>query len=176
MTQEQFKALLALELKKQQKALAEFKKLLKDQQYNPTLSDLGTYCKQESSSIGLRQDISTDDLQEQIKEFEAKIKPHKKKLHFHSGINITASGYEDYAEVDEFELKATWCEPYDKDALILEVRAKNICREELKKAVRTKAGVPTAYFTVDCKLVRLWLEEKIDFATLAEISTAQCKL
>ena len=47
MTQKDFKALLALELKKQQEALAEFKKLLKDTQYKPTLSDLSAYCKQE---------------------------------------------------------------------------------------------------------------------------------
>ena len=176
MTQKDFKALLALELKKQQEALAEFKKLLKDTQYKPTLSELRAYCKQESSYVGLYQNISTDDLKEQIKEFEAQIKPHKKKLHFCSGINITTTGYNDYAEVDEFELKATWYEPYDKDSPIFEVRAKNICQEELKKAIRTKAGVPTAYFNVDCKLVGLWLDNKIDFATLAEISTAQCKL
>lgn len=176
MTPEQFKALLALEIKKQQEALAEFKKLLKDPQYKPTSAELSAYCKHEDSRFGLYQSISTDDLKEQIKEFEAQIKQHKKKLNFNSGINLTAIGYDDNAEIDEFELKATWYEPYDKDSPIFEARAKAICREELKKAIRTKAAVPTAYFNVDCKLVGLWLDNKIDFATLAEISTAQCKL
>lgn len=176
MTQKDFKALVEAEVKKQQEALAEFKKLLKDPQYKPTMSDLGQNCKIESSYVGLYQNISTDDLKEQIKDFEAEVKPYKKKLNFRSGINLSATGSDHYAEIDEFSLKATWYEPYDKDSPILEVRAKNICREELKKAIRAKAGVPTAYFNVDCKLVGLWLDEKIDFDTLAEISTAQCKL
>jgi len=176
MTQKEFKALLADELRSQQETLIQFKKLLKDPKHEPTFADIYKNCIIQFVTVQLYDSITIDDLKRNIKDFDSKTKSHKKKLLFNSGINISATSYEDAAEIDEFELKATWYEPLNIDSPILEVKAKAICKEKLKQAIRAKTGVRHSYFNVDCKLVGLWLEEKIDFATLAELTTSNCKL
>jgi hypothetical protein len=176
MTQKEFKALLADELRSQQETLIQFKKLIKDPKYEPTFADVSNNCNIDFVAVKLYTDETIDGLKEKIKDLESKTKPHKKKLRFNSGVNVLATSYGDGAEIDEFELKATWYEPLSIDSPILEAKAKNICREKLKQAIRAKTNVRHAYFNVDCKLVGLWLEEKIDFDTLAELTTSNCKL
>jgi predicted S18 family serine protease len=176
MTQQDFKELLASELKLQQKTLMNFKKLMKNPEYTPEFSDITMNCTLQTIEIELYIGIDTDTLKESIKELEEKTKPHKKKLKFRSQVNLSAYEYRDHAEIDEFSLKATWYEPLSIDSQILEIKAKNICREELKKAIGEKTGIKYSYFNLDCKLVELWLEEKIDFDTLAELTTSGCKI
>jgi hypothetical protein len=176
MTQQDFKELLASELKLQQETLMQFNKLIKNPEYTPELSDITINCKLQTIEVELYNGIDIDTLKESIKELEAKTKPHKKKLKFRSQVNISADRYGDGAEIDEFSLKATWYEPLRINSQILEIKAKNICRYELKKAIREKTGIKYSYFNLDCKLVGLWLEEKIDFDTLAELTTSGCKV
>jgi hypothetical protein len=176
MTQQEFKELLASELTLQQETLMQFNNLMKNPEYTPELSDIMINCKLYTIEIELYTGINTDTLKESIKELDAKTKPHKKKLKFRSKVNISADSYGDGAEINEFSLKATWYEPLSIDSPMLESRAKSICRDELKKAIREKTGIKYSYFNLDCKLVGLWLEEKIDFDTLAELTTSGCKL
>jgi hypothetical protein len=149
---------------------------MKNPEYTPEFSDITMNCTLQTIEIELYTCIDTDTLKESIKELEEKTKPHKKKLKFRSQVNLSAYGYRDHAEIDEFSLKATWYEPLNIDSPMLEYRAKNICIDELKKAIREKIGIEHAYFYLDCKLVDLWIEEKIDFDTLVELTTSGCKV
>jgi hypothetical protein len=176
MRQQDFKDLLASELKLQQETLMKFNKLMKNPEYTPDFSDITMNCTLQTIEIELYTNIDTDTLKESIKKLEEKTKPHKDKLKFRSQVNLSADHYGDRAEIGEFSLKATWYEPLSVDSPMLESRAKSICREELKKAIREKTGIKYSYFNLDCKLVGLWLEEKIDFDTLAELTTSGCKV
>lgn len=120
---------------------------------------------------------SLEQIKESIKEFESETKAFKKKLYFRSAFNAEGSGYEDDNSIDFSRMEAEYYEPKDPSSPVFKSYAmettKSLVTQEIKKHRKLS---DSTHFYIDCKIVSLFREDKIDFDTLCNITLANCKI
>lgn len=157
----------------------EFKKLNSQEQmqHNNLKSQ---FFEQKRFEIEVNDSSSIEELEQSIKKFKQETRKLKNKLDFRSF--MTGSAYpagEDDADFEYLILRATWTEQKSQEHIesIAYNKARTFAKSELTRSVKIYKGIAEQqYVNIDCKLVQLWLDEKIDFDTLATILTANCKL
>ena len=171
MTPEQFKERIATLTKQFDEEYKSALKQLKDKDFKPDNAFISKFMKSKYEYMDFYTNENLEYFLNIVKDFKQKLTPFKKNHWF--TIQFDISAYDD-GEISDCRLVATWYEPkttYDAETL-----AKQQAKTELTTYLKSISGEPNAYSMPDCKLIGLWLEEKIDTKTLCELTYSSCTL
>lgn len=171
MTQQKFKQIIDDEIILYKQELETIKKRIKQGDYNFTSNELTKFFRQQNEFYDFSLKSTIDDLIDGLKDFKKSIKQHSKKIKYQEEVFFDSDN--DTTYVDAYA-KASWYELKNlTDEQIMQA-VKPSAKSKLNEAIKQQTGAK--WVQLDCKFVSLWLEEKIDFTTLCQISTANCSV
>lgn len=142
-----------------------------------TWKQLQKFFDKKTFAVDLYPGDSLEQIKESVKEFEKGIKSLKNKLYFKSSFNAEGCGYEDDTSIEFSRMEAEYYEPKDASSNIFKSHAMETTKSWITKEIIKHRKLPDGTrFYLDCKIVSLFREDKIDFDTLCDIALANCNL
>jgi hypothetical protein len=171
---EDFQAYMQSKLDEYKNTISDLKELEKKGELDFNSGKLNyNFLQRHELTLELENYSDLDSLIQNLVDFRESLEPLRKNAKFSTEISIESDFDDSYVEAKVIASSYTVKE-YNKD--LAEAWAKKETKAWLINQIKEFSKSSRIYFSLDCKLVSLWLEDKIDFETLVSITTSNCKV